>query len=225
MNKIFQLLIFLSILFCSNSEEQSLISIEINKLNNEIKNEIFSKEHFKIIGISIDDTETNGLEIQFDISTTWDSPVPFTTSINYIELTKGFTDISQYLFHLEMLYLIKLQLGSNGKYIFSFSCSNKNNTSICGFYLNENLINFEENFFLNDNLNLKNGFGYVLQNNTNTIVHYMNYDSIPYLIFFLDINNEEDKAIVLKFNDFQAIKCILFNNLNFLCLFVNQIDE
>ena len=225
MNKIFQHLIFLSILFCIISEEQSLISIEINKLNNEIKNEIFSKEHFKIIGISIDDTETNGLEIQFDISTTWDSPVPFTTSIKYIELTKGFTDISQYLFHLEMLYLIKLQLGSNGKYIFSFSCSNQNNTNICGFYLNENLINFEENFFLNDNLNLKNGFGYVLQNNTNTIVHYMNYDSIPYLIFFLDINNEEDKAIVLKFNDFQAIKCILFNNLNFLCLFVNQIDE
>ena len=113
MNIIFIFFIFFSILFYLNANKETLISLEINKLNNRITNENYSKENIHIIGLSIDDNESNGVEIQFNISTSWDSPFPFSSSIKYIELTKGFTIPSQYLYNIEMLYIIQLNLENN----------------------------------------------------------------------------------------------------------------
>ena len=210
MNIIFIFFIFFSILFYLNANKETLISLEINKLNNRITNENYSKENIHIIGLSIDDNESNGVEIQFNISTSWDSPFPFSSSIKYIELTKGFTTPSQYLYNIEMLYMIQLNL--ENKIIFSFSCTNVTNTSLCGFYLNENLINFEENKYIKEQINTNIELGYVLQNNSNTIIHYMNYNDNANLIIFRDINNKIENPQILIFLPFYYITYNLLSN-------------
>ena len=58
-----------------------------------------------------------------------------------------------------MLYMININSGNNR--IFSFSCSNN---SFCGFFINENLIDFEENKYDKNQINTNNELGYILQN-------------------------------------------------------------
>ena len=220
--------IFLFIFYClsiikSDTDEQTLISLELNKLNSQIKNEIYSKDQIHIIDLSIDDTELNGVEIQFYISSSWDSPLPFTSSIKYIELTKSFSTPSQYLSNIETFYLINVNLENNN--VFSFSCSNNNNTAFCGFYLDGNLINFEDNKFEKNIINLNTELGYIIQNKTNAIIHYMSYNNISNLIMFLDIKNELDKPMILNYDNYHEIKCINFDDMNFFCLFVKESNE
>ena len=223
MNTIFPYIIYLSILIFVKGEQEILISLEMNKLNPKITNEIYSKEQINIIGLSIDDTESNGVEIQFDISTSIDSPNPFAASIKYIELTKGFSNYFPYLFNIEILYLINLNIENNN--IFSFSCSIENNSDVCGFYLNENLIDFDGNKFERDKINFNNEFNYILQNNTNTIIHYMKYNNTPYIIIFPEIYSEDKTPIILKYEQYNTIKCITYDIDNFFCIFIKQINE
>ena len=223
MNTIFPYIIYLYILIFVKAEQEILINLEMNKLNPKITNEIYSKEQINLIGLSIDDTESNGIEIKFEISSTNDSPNPFAASIKYTELTKGFSNHFVYYFNVELLYLINLNIENNK--IFSFSCTNENNIDICGFYLNENLIDFDGNKFERDKINFNNEFDYILQNNTNTIIHYMNYINTPYMVIFPEINNEDKKPIILKYEYYHTIKCITFDKDNSLCIFIKQIDE
>ena len=220
MNTIFLITIHLSYLIYSNVDSEILVSLEMTKINRELSNEIYLKDEINIIDFSVDDTESKGVEIQFEISTTYDSAIPFASSIKYFELTKRFSDSFQYLFHLEMFYLEKLEENNN---IFSFSCSYGEDLVIpCGFYLNETLINFEGNYFERFDIDFHNKWGHFLQNDSKSIVHFMNCNSRSYLIIFLDIYNEPEKPIILNFDNFEFIKCIYFDNMNFFCLFAHQ---
>ena len=122
-----------------------------------------------------------------------------------------------------MLYMIQLNL--ENKIIFSFSCTNVTNTSLCGFYLNENLINFEENKYIKEQINTNIELGYVLQNNSNTIIHYMNYNGIANLIIFLDINNKIENPQILNYENYKEIKCINFNETDFVCILIKDNND
>ena len=215
--------IFFTLYGTIKTQQQNLISFPISQLNSEIRNISYTINNFKIISLSIDDMESNGVEFQLGISTSSDSPFPFSSVIKYNQLTGVFSGNIAFSFDLEILYLIRLNT-DNSK-IFSFSCKNKNSTHILGFYLNRDLIDFEENSFEENKINYNNNFGYVLQNSSNTIAHYMSFNNIATLIIFLDINNEEIKPVILNYESHKSIKCIKFNENNFLCLFVKEIND
>ena len=205
------------------AQQENLISFPITQLNSEIRNISYTSDNFKVISLSIDDIESNGVEFQLGISTSSDSPLPFSSVIKYNQLTGVFSGNIAFSFDLEILYLIKLST-DNSK-IFSFSCKNINNTKILGFYLNRDLIDFEGNNFEQNNINFNNNLGYVLQNSSNTIAHYMSFNNIATLIIFLDINNEQIKPIFLNYESYKSIKCVKYNDNNFFCLFVKEINS
>ena len=215
--------IFFTLYDSIKTQQENLISFPISQLNSEIRNISYTSDNFKVISLSIDDIESNGVEFQLGISTSSDSPSPFSSVIKYNQLTGVFSGNTAFSFDLEILYLIRLST-DNSK-IFSFSCKNVNNTDILGFYLNRDLIDFEGNSFEENKINFNNNFGYVLQNNSNTIIHYMSFNNIATLIIFLDINNEEIKPLILNYESYQSIKCVRYNENNFLCLYVKEIDD
>ena len=215
--------IFFTLYDSIKTQQENLISFPLSQLNSEIRNISYTSDNFKVISLSIDDIESNGVEFQLGISTSSDSPSPFSSVIKYNQLTGVFSGNTAFSFDLEILYLIRLST-DNSK-IFSFSCKNINSTDILGFYLNRDLIDFEGNSFEENKINFNNNFGYVLQNNSNTIIHYMSFNNIATLIIFLDINNEEIKPLILNYESYQSIKCVRYNENNFLCLFVKEIDD
>ena len=215
--------IFFTLYDSIKAQQENLISFPISQLNSEIRNISYTSDNFKVISLSIDDIESNGVEFQLGISTSSDSPLPFSSLIKYNQLTGVFSGNTAFSFDLGILYLIRLNT-DNSK-IFSFSCKNINNTHIVGFYLNRDLIDFEENSFEENKINFNNNYGFVLQNSSNTIIHYMSFNNIATLIIFLDINNAEIKPVILNYESFKSIKCVKYNENNFLCLFVKEINS
>ena len=215
--------IFFTLYDSIKAQQENLISFPISQLNSEIRNISYTSDNFKVISLSIDDIESNGVEFQLGISTSSDSPLPFSSLIKYNQLTGVFSGNTAFSFDLGILYLIRLNT-DNSK-IFSFSSKNINNTHIVGFYLNRYLIDFEENSFEENKINFNNNYGFVLQNSSNTIIHYMSFNNIATLIIFLDINNVEIKPVILNYESFKSIKCVKYNENNFLCLFVKEINS
>ena len=221
---IFLLYIILFILYDSiKAQQEHLITFPISQLNSEIRNISYTSDNFKIISFSIDDTESNGVEFQIGISSTSNSPLAFSSSIKFNQLTGVFSYGPAFSFDLEILYLIKLNT-DNSK-IFSFSCKNMNNIDILGFYLNRDLIDFEGNNFEEKKINFNSNFGYVLQKASITIAHYMTYNNFATLIVFLDINHEEIKPLILNYESYKSIKCVKYNENNFFCIFVKEIND
>ena len=221
---IFLLYIIIFILYDSiKAQQEHLITFPISQLNSEIRNISYTSDNFKIISFSIDDTESNGVEFQIGITSTSDSPLAFSSSIKFNQLTGVFSYGPAFSFDLEILYLIKLNT-DNSK-IFSFSCKNINNTDILGFYLNRDLIDFEGNNFEENKINFNSNFGYVLQKASITIAHYMTYNNFATLIVFLDINHEEKKPLILNYESYKSIKCVKYNENNFFCIYVKEIND
>ena len=216
------LIIYFSLFIFIQGNQEDLINIPIKNLNTEIKNEEYTTDHFQVISLYVNDKESYGVEIEIAVSTKTNSPYPFTSIIKYLQLTSSFTHTS-YLFHIEMHYLFKLNRETNN--IFSFSCKNEDNCINCGFYLSENILNFVGNSFEKSKIDFNNNIGYILQNNSNTLVHYMSFDNITYLIVFYDLINLEIKPMILKYNKYKSIKCINYNDMNFFCLFVKQMND
>ena len=82
------------------AQQENLISISIAQLNPKIKNNTYLLNNFKIIDLSVDDTESNGVDYQFGISSTSDSSYPFSATIKYNQLKQAFSDTVVYLFEL-----------------------------------------------------------------------------------------------------------------------------
>ena len=216
---VFHLIINFLFLY-SKQDQEILISLPLTSLNPDIRNEIFSKHQFNIIELKVDDDESRGIHIKLGISTTIDSPLPFSSSIIYNKLNSSFSELISYDYNLEILYLIKLK---NNKTL-SFSCQNLYNINdiLCGFYRNNIFVFMDNNNFEKELINFNNGFGNFLLYNENILVHYMSYNNSVILILLKDINFEEIKFKINVYKSYDAIKCIYFNEDGFFCVFVKK---